>query len=54
MRAQKTTRHSTRGSTRRPAEKDAIALLKEDHEKVRELLPHASEEAVHRDYFVLT
>ena len=23
-------------------------------EKVRELLPHASEEAVHRDYFVLT
>ena len=23
-------------------------------DKVRELLPHASEEAVHRDYFVLT
>jgi glutamate 5-kinase len=23
-------------------------------EQVRELLPHASEEAVHRDYFVLT
>jgi glutamate 5-kinase len=23
-------------------------------EKIRELLPHASEEAVHRDYFVLT
>jgi hemerythrin-like domain-containing protein len=34
MRAQKTTRQSTR----RTAEKDAIALLKEDHEKVRELL----------------
>ena len=23
-------------------------------DEVRELLPHASEEAVHRDYFVLT
>jgi hypothetical protein len=23
-------------------------------DKVRELMPHASEEAVHRDYFVLT
>jgi hypothetical protein len=23
-------------------------------DQVRELLPHASEEAVHRDYFVLT
>jgi hemerythrin-like domain-containing protein len=43
MRAQKTTRQSTRGSTRRPAEKDAIALLKEDHEKVRELLGELEE-----------
>ena len=43
MRAQKTTRHSTRGSTRCPAAKDAIALLKEDHEKVRELLGELEE-----------
>ena len=43
MRGQKTTRHSTRGNTRRPAEKDAIALLKEDHEKVRELLGELEE-----------
>jgi len=43
MRAQKTTRQSTRGSTRRPAAKDAIALLKEDHEKVRELLGELEE-----------
>src|SRR5881296_242752 len=33
MRAQKTTRHSTRGSTRRPAEKDAIAELEETTSK---------------------
>ena len=43
MRAQKRTRQSTRGSTRRPAEKDAIALLKEDHETVRELLGELEE-----------
>jgi len=43
MRAQKTTRQSTRAGTRRPAEKDAIALLKEDHEKVRELLGELEE-----------
>jgi len=43
MRAQKTTRRSIPASTRRPAEKDAIALLKEDHEKVRELLGELEE-----------
>ena len=40
MRTQKMTRRSTRESTRRP---DAIALLKEDHEKVRELLGELEE-----------
>jgi glutamate 5-kinase len=34
------------------AELRRIKGLRSD--KVRELLPHASEEAVHRDYFVLT
>jgi hemerythrin-like domain-containing protein len=43
MRVQKTTRQSARASTRRPVEKDAIALLKEDHEKVRELLGELEE-----------
>jgi hemerythrin-like domain-containing protein len=43
MRAQKMTRQSARAGTRRPAEKDAIALLKEDHEKVRELLGELEE-----------
>ena len=43
MRAQKTTRRRTRQSTRRTGEKDAIALLKEDHEKVRELLGELEE-----------
>jgi hemerythrin-like domain-containing protein len=43
MRSQKTPRQSTRKSVQRPAEKDAIALLKEDHEKVRELLGELEE-----------
>ena len=44
---------SARGSsTTRPASSAGSRALRTD--KVRELLPHASEEAVHRDYFVLT
>lgn len=43
MRTQKTTRQSTRQSARRTAEKDAIGLLKEDHEKFRELLGELEE-----------
>ena len=49
-----TASRSARGSSTTPerAEPRRIKGLRTD--KVRELLPHASEEAVHRDYFVLT
>ena len=46
------TRRSARGSsTTRPSELRRIKGMKTD--EVRELLPRATEEAVHRDYFVL-